>query len=101
MPPEIDGFAVPTVPELLTPGVRYTAWAKVRPTGRLRSESVSSTEPIVAVVMSIAGDVPVTRTVSETPPTSILSGTSAVWPKLTMTSLCSVDLNPASSALTA
>src|SRR2546423_15357447 len=94
LPPEIDGFAEPADPELLTPGARYSVSLTRRPTGIRCNVSLSITAPVVVDDVSMTEVVPVTCTVSVTPPTSMRSGRSTVCQRLTPMSLRSTALNP-------
>ena len=96
----MDGFATPSVPELLTPADRYIVEANVRPTGIDFRSSVLITAPMVVDVVSTTRAAPVTCTTSDTPPTSSFRSTSATPPTRTDTSFCSMALKPESSPRT-
>ena len=94
LPPEIDGFDWPALPDVLTPGAMYNVSLMRRPIGTRAKVSESMFAPIVVDVVSMTVGVLVTLTVSVTPPTSIFSGMSTVWPRLTMMLVLSAALNP-------
>src|SRR6478736_5762833 len=63
LPPEIDGFAVPALPLVLTPGAMYSVSLTRRPTGTRLNMSLDSTAPVVVDVVSTIGELAVTWTV--------------------------------------
>ena len=100
VPPPIDGFAWPAVPELLTPGAMYSVSLTVRPIGTCCSWSLVSVAPVVVDVVLMTSPPVVTLTCSLTVSRSSFTDTSIGVPMETATFFCSAGAKPFFSART-